>query len=216
MADKQISMTSNKKLIIGGAILLAAAAVVTVVVGVVAYNEGKKKSPKCPTPKGPRKYNFYPGLDAYSGIAKISASSATPAQLMTACDSASGCVGFNSNGWMGSSVIPVDQWWAHRGRFSVGAGSYIAEEADPYSAINAPNDPWVYYPGCSLVDLVEPTEVFTGTLEELKAHALSNNYVAFSEDGNMYDYDKIPTITTWNVNTAHFLYVNRDRMNVNE
>jgi hypothetical protein len=209
MADKLTKSKqytiSSQKLMVGGAIAIGVAAAVAVAVGLVAYNQGKKKAPVCPDPNATRTYNFYPGVDIYSGLANVAYGSADMEQLKMVCDHTAGCVGYNSNKWISNSALNPSQWFAHRSRYGAGSGSYIVDSADPYSAINSPNDPWVYFPGCAISNVQDEVEVFNGTLDELKKHAQENGHIAFSDDGKMYDV--ITTKNLWNVQSNNSLYV---------
>jgi hypothetical protein len=211
--EKTKKMLSEKSVIIGGVVAAGIAAAAVVAVGIGAYYLGKKNCDPvdCPSVVA-RKYNFYPGLDAFSGVASMRSNTLVIPDAEKTCDMMSGgnCAGFNSGGWFSKSVSPVSSWWASRARFAKGYGSYIAETADPFSAINSPDSPWVYFPGCSLNSVQDEVDTLTGTVDELKAAALAAGHIAFSDDGKMYD--ALPVKTIWIVGQEQSLYVLRDHM----
>ena len=224
MSEPNAESINSKKLAVGGLMLFAAAAAITVVVGIVSYNEGKKSGKKNCTPASTtnttttttRKYNFYPGLDAYNGMTAVRVLGSLQ-QLKNTCDSSSSCKGFNSNGYVAKTILPTTSWYGSRGGFAPGSGSYIADDVDPYGATKSPTDSWVYFPGCSLDGLQTPVMSVTNpdgtspTLSDLKTYAVSKGYYAFSDNGNMYN-TALPVKSKWLTNTEHSLYVMREHM----
>lgn len=58
-----------------------------------------------------RQYTFYQGLDSKDGDIKQDTANANNAvALQAACDIAPGCVAFNTNGWLKSSISPRNIW----------------------------------------------------------------------------------------------------------
>jgi hypothetical protein len=174
--------------------------------------------PDCDVAPEPRKYNFYPGLNAaeLKDLAFVKYAGWDVKKLKAGCDAFDSatpnaqCVVFNSDAWLSSRLLPMEKWFAASNYFSKRKGTFIADEYDPQSERNSPGEPWVWFPGCNLDGVLEPVEVTTGTVEELKAHAASLGYVGFSSDGNMYA--ALPAKDAWNVGSQTSLYVLRDNM----
>ena len=160
-------------------------------------------------------YNFYPGLDMISGVAdKGHNPGHSVAEMADICSTTDGCVAFNDSGYFSSVVLPVDQWSSHRARFGTGFGTHVSPQADPYSAMNSPDDPWVYYPGVSFDGAITPVNAApTGTaLDTLRQTALDAGYAAFTPSGVFYATVPIPKVQ-WPVSSkASGVYVHRDHM----
>jgi hypothetical protein len=221
-AKKSNSKTSTIVLIA----VLGGAAVLMAVVAAYAYNANKKKQSggggsnngggddDVVSAYDQKPYNFYPGLDMIASIADQGQHRDSLENMMDRCSTTGSCVAFNDRGWFSSTILPPDQWEAHKASFGMNYGTHVCPEVDPYSERNSPDDPWVWYPGVSFDGAVTATTVApAGTsLDSLRQTALDYGYAAFSPTGAFYATVTLPK-GKWPVSSsASGVYVHRDHM----
>lgn len=225
---KKSSTGSSSKT--GTIVLIAAlggAAVLMAIAAAYAYNANKKKQhgggggnddnggDSTTSAYDSRPYNFYPGLNMISGVADQGKYRDSIENMASRCSTTESCVAFNDSGYFSSVILPVEQWGPVKAHFGIGYGTHVTPQADPYSELNSPDDPWVWYPGVTFAGAITPTTTApAGTsIETLRQMAADAGYAAFSQSGALYEVVTLPK-GQWPTSgaSASGVYVHREHM----
>lgn len=102
---------------------------IIIVILIIAFVAHKKSIPAAPPS---RVYVFFANADSEGGnIKQDSPNANNPVALKASCDATPGCVAFNTNGWLKSSVLTQDQWGGFSTDMYEMPGMYIVQ-GTPY------------------------------------------------------------------------------------